>query len=278
MRNTLSIAVAAAGIAISAPALAANAPEPIEIALGETVLKAVMARPDGNGPYPAVVAMHGCAGLHNPSGAVASRYNDWAQNLTKAGFVVIFPDSYGSRGQGSQCSVRNRSVRTDRERVADANAARRWLQQQPYVQADKIALLGWSNGATSVLWTVRPRAAAKDGTPDFRSAVAFYPGCSRLENTAWSARIPTLILIGAADDWTAAQPCERMVAGARGRSARASIVVYPGAYHDFDHPNRPLQVRTGIAFSADGHGRVHTGTNQAARADALRRVPQWLAR
>ena len=138
--------------------------------------------------------------------------------------------------------------------------------------------LGWSNGATSVLWTVRPRAAAKDDTPDFRSAVAFYPGCSRLENTAWSARVPTLILIGAADDWTAAQPCERMVAGARGRSARASIVVYPGAYHDFDHPNRPFQVRTGVAFSADGHGRVHTGTNPAARADALRRVPQWLAR
>jgi dienelactone hydrolase len=59
---------------------------------------------------------------------------------------------------------------------------------------------------------------------------------------------------------------------------RASIQVYPGAYHDFDHPSRPIQVRTGHAFSTDGSGRVHTGTDASARADALRRVPQWLAR
>jgi dienelactone hydrolase len=69
-----------------------------------------------------------------------------------------------------------------------------------------------------------------------------------------------------------------MVAGARGRSAGTSIVVYPGAYHDFDHPNRPLQVRSGYAFTSDGAGKVHTGTNPAARADALKRVPRWLAR
>ena len=50
------------------------------------------------------------------------------------------------------------------------------------------------------------------------------------------------------------------------------------ALHDFDHPNRPPQVRTGYAFSADGSGRIHTGTNAAARADSLKRVPQWLAK
>jgi len=55
-------------------------------------------------------------------------------------------------------------------------------------------------------------------------------------------------------------------------------VVYPGAYHDFDHPNRAVQVRTGYAFSTDASGRVHTGTNPQARADALKRVPEWLAR
>ncbi len=164
--------------------------------------------------------------------------------------MVLYPDSYGSRGLGSQCTVRNRSVRTDRERVGDANAARHWLQNQPYVEADKVALLGWSNGGNSVLWAVRRRSAVpKDDTSDFRSAVALYPGCRRLDNAAWSARIPTLILIGAADDWTSAQACQQMVAGARGRSAGTSIVVYPGAYHDFDHPNRPLQVRSGYAFT-----------------------------
>jgi dienelactone hydrolase len=239
----------------------------------------VLFRPDGAGPFPAVIGLHGCEGLVEKDGTLATRYRDWAQHLTAAGFVVVYPDSYGSRGLGSQCSIRRRAVRPDHERVADANAARRWLQTQGFVKPDHVTLLGWATGGVSALWTVRRRAVLqKDDKSDFRSAVAFYPGCRRLDNAAWSARVPTLILIGAADDQTSAQVCERMVAGARGRSAGTSIVVYPGTYHDFDHPNRPLQLRNGYASVADHSGKFHTGTNPSARADALRRVPQWLAR
>jgi len=87
-------------------------------------------------------------------------------------------------------------------------------------------LLGWSNGATGALWAVRPRPGHEERS-DFRSAVVFYPGCRRLENTAWNARVPTLIVVGALDDWTSVQECERMVAGARGRSALSSKTKAP---------------------------------------------------
>jgi dienelactone hydrolase len=223
--------------------------------------------------------MHDCSGLTNSAGHVAVKYREWAQLLVRNGFVVLFPESYGSRGLGGQCGVRNRPVRPEHELVGDANASRRWLSKQPDVQADHISLLGWSNGASSVLWTVRPQRKTDD-KPDFRSAVAFYPVCHRLESTAWSARIPTLILIGAADDVASPQDCEHMVAGAKGRSARIAITVYPGAVHDFDHPSQPAQLRTGYAVSIDGIGHVPTGTgtNGAARTDSLKRVPEWLAR
>ena len=69
-----------------------------------------------------------------------------------------------------------------------------------------------------------------------------------------------------------------MVAGARGRSARASLIVYPGAYHEFDRPDYPVRELSGLAYTADGSGRAHVGTNPAARADALKRVPEWLMR
>jgi dienelactone hydrolase len=108
--------------------------------------------------------------------------------------------------------------------------------------------------------------------------VALYPNCRRLRETAWSARIPTLILAGGADDWTPASTCQQMVAGARGRSARVEIIVYPGAYHQFDRANSPVRLRTGLANTADPSGKAHGGTNPAARSDALKRVPQWLAR
>jgi dienelactone hydrolase len=273
----LRASAALLALMLAGPVAMAAGPDPVEIRDGDLALKGLMFRPDGNGPFPAVVGMHNCAGLVNSSGTIATRYRDWAQQLVKAGFVVLFPDSYGSRGLGNQCANRNQSVRADHERVTDATVARHWLEQQPDVKPDRISLLGWSNGATGVLWTVRPHSGHEDRS-DFRSAVALYPACRRLETTAWSARVPTLILIGALDDWTSVQECERMVAGAKGRSARASIVVYPGAFHDFDHPSRPPQIRGGYAFSADGSGRIHSGTNATARADAQRRVTQWLGR
>jgi dienelactone hydrolase len=258
---------------------AAAAPELVEVPEGSIRLKSYLYRPAGEGPFPAIVALHGCGGLAGRSGPVAGRYRDWGERLAAAGFVVLFPDSFGSRGLSSQCSVRERSVRTARERVADAVAARRWLQNQGWVVAKHVSLLGWQNGGGAALWTVRRHArVGADGGPDFRSAVALYPGCRTLRQSEWSARVPTLVLVGAADDWAPASACQQMVASARGRSAQTQIVVYPGAYSEFDHPNKPVGQLTGLAFSADNSGRAHSGTNPAARADAIKRVPAWLAR
>jgi dienelactone hydrolase len=259
-------------------ASAAGASEQVDIPNGDLTLHATLYRPDGEGPFPAVVALHDCGGLDQRPRTQAELYSEWAKQLVADGFVVLFPDSLGSRGIGSQCRERNRQVHASRQRVADANAARLWLLGQSYVRADHISLLGWSNGGVAALWTVRPTTAPRDGSTDFRSAVAFYPNCRRLHETAWSARVPTLILIGSADDWTPASTCQQMVAGAHGRSARAEIVVYPGAHHDFDRANAPLRLRTGLVNTADPSGKAHGGTNPAARADALKRVPQWLAK
>ena len=256
----------------------AGAAEEITLTAGEKPLKAALYRPAGDGPFPAVVALHACGGLAEPGGKIRAQYQDWGEQLAKAGLVAILPDSFGSRGLGSQCRNPKPIVRPFRERVADAQAARDWLQQQKFVAADRISLLGWANGGIAVLWTVRPQLEPKDDRADFRSAAVFYPGCRRLRDTAWSARVPTLILLGAADDWTPARDCEQMVAGARGRSAGASIVKYRGAHHDFDRLDLPVHVRTGLAFTPDGSGRAHVGSNPAARADALQRVPEWLTR
>ncbi len=257
---------------------AAAAFEQVDIPDGALTLHATLYRPDGDGPFPAVVALHDCGGFTQRPTTQAQLYSEWAKRLVGNGFVVLFPDSFASRGLGSQCRERNRKVRASRERVADANAARHWLAAQGYVRPDHISLLGWSNGGVAVLWAVRRTAAHHDDSADFRSAVALYPGCRRLREIAWSARVPTLILIGSADDWTPAAACQQVVAGARGRSAQAEIKVYPGAHHEFDRANLPLRLRTGLVNTLDPSGKAHGGTNPAARADAFKRVPQWLAK
>src|ERR1700733_14451611 len=268
--------VAFAGIVLCATAFAAS--ERVEAPPDSLTLHGMLYRPVGDGPFPAVVALHDCGGLTHRPATQSQLYSQWADLLVEHGFVVLFPDSYGSRGLASQCRERTRKVHARRERVADANAARRWLQTQSYVQPDRISLLGWSNGGAAALWTVRPSATPHDGGADFRSAVALYPGCRRLRETAWSARVPTLILVGGADDWTPAAVCQQMVTGAHDRSARVQIVVYPGAPHEFDRANAPLKLHTGLVNIADPTGRAHSGSNPQARADAFKLVPEWLQR
>jgi len=241
-------------------------------------LRAVMYRPEGVGPFPAVVALHGCGGLYDRDASLNARHADWGQRLASEGFLVLFPDSFGSRGAGSQCATTNRVARASTERVADALAAKAFLQSRPDVKPDALSLLGWSNGGSTILYAVNAGAEARDGKPDFARAVAFYPGCRvPAERGSWRTRLPLLILIGAADDWTAAAPCDDLAKQSAAAGSQVSIVFYPGAYHDFDHPSLPLRTRSGLADTADRSGTAHVGTDPVAREDALRRVPLFLA-
>src|SRR5262245_32057076 len=98
--SAIAILVAATVVAAAAAVTAAvpAAAEDVEIPSGETTLKAVLFRPAGPGPFPAVVGLHGCGGLVNRAGTLGARYRDWAERLVGAGFVVLYPDSFGSRG------------------------------------------------------------------------------------------------------------------------------------------------------------------------------------
>jgi dienelactone hydrolase len=90
--------------------------------------------------------------------------------------------------------------------------------------------------------------------------------------------MPLLVLIGADDDWTPAAPCADLAAKAKAQGEKVDIVVYPQAYHDFDHPDLPAHTVDGLAFTANGSSSAHTGTNPAARADAIKRVADFLSR
>jgi dienelactone hydrolase len=264
----------------AAPAADASplpSPHQVDIPLNSGTLHAQLYKPDGDGPFPVVIALHGCDGLAGHSGPVQPRYRDWAEQLLQGGKAVLLPDSYSSRELGPQCRVKERQVRARRERVADIMASRQWLMQQPWAARDRISLLGWENGASALLWAVRPQLSSHHVEPDFRSAIAFYPNCRISSGLGWSARVPTLLLIGAKDDVSSPPACRQMVDGARGRSALARIVVYPGAYHDFDRANFPLHAIAGTSDAALPD-RGHLGTDPEARADSQKRVTEWLAR
>jgi dienelactone hydrolase len=253
------------------------APHQVDIPFGSRILHAQLFKPEGNGPYPVVIALHGCGGLAGHSEPVLPRYRDWAERLLKEGHAVLLPDSYGSRELGPQCRTKEQQVHARRERVEDIMASRQWLVQQPWAARNRISLLGWANGASALLWAVRPQLSSRSIEPDFRSAIAFYPDCRISSGLGWSARVPTLLLIGAKDDVSSPTACRQMVDGAQGRSALARIVIYPGAYHDFDRANFPLRAIAGTSDTALPE-RGHLGADPEARADSQKRVAEWLAR
>jgi dienelactone hydrolase len=262
---------------VAAEAVSPSVPHQVDIPSGAGVLHAQLYKPDGAGPFPTVIALHGCGGLGGHSEPILPRYSEWAEQLLKKGNAVLLPDSYGSRELGPQCRVKERHVLARRERVADIIATRQWLVQQPWAAHDRISLIGWANGASALLWAVRPQLSSRSTEPDFRSAIAFYPDCRVSYGLGWSTRVPTLLLIGAKDDVSSPSACRQMVDGARGRSALTRIEIYPGAPHDFDRANLPLHaVGAGSDAAVPEHG--HIGTDADARADSQKRVAEWLAR
>jgi dienelactone hydrolase len=229
-------------------------------------LDAALVLPDGPPQGPAIVALHGCGG------PFPSRDGSWAQALARAGHIVLLPDSFGSRGLGSQCGVKDRTVNESQVRRADAIAAAEWLTHRPDTPPGGVDPLGWSNGGGTTLYTATQLPDLPPGL--FRRFVAFYPGCATVSREAtWQPAAPLLILVGESDDWTPAVPCHLLAERFPGR---VELVTYSGAYHDFDAPDREVEDESGLATPPSGTGHAHTGTNAPARQDAFQRVPVFL--
>ena len=241
------------------------------------------------GPQPAVVFLHGCFGLFDAPGVISGVQQEWAKQLNAAGKHVLMVDSNTPRGIKETCSARTFQLPLYLKRTNDAYGALQYLQTREDVRADSIALMGWDAGGGVVLLTIAKSGNVKaPALPkgDFRAAVALYPAlCSNkyfirpwadTDTPQWTSAVPLLILDGARDVWTPADQCREFVAGATARGAEIELRVYPDAYHAFDSPHlKPIKFP---AYAQPENAVPILGTNPRARRDALRRVPDFLAK
>ncbi len=244
------------------------------------IIDGYLYRPAIDGPRPAIVLLHGCGGLIKNSGKPAAREVDWAKRLSAAGYVVLLVDSFTTRGVKNMCAPSSFDRSVYQARQKDLYGALLYLQSLSFVRPDRIGVIGWSLGGGTILNAIRDYGSL--GRPsdlphgDFRAAVSFYPAScdARMANTGWTSLIPLLVLVGDADVWTPAAPCKAMIDSAASRGFHSEIHIFPGAYHDFDAPNLPrreypeYRTATGVV--------PIMGTDPAARADALERVPAFL--
>jgi len=192
------------------------------------LLSGRLSKPAGDGPFPAVVLLHGCFGLRP--------YQDtWATHLTKWGFVALQVDYFRPRGVEQTCSdLQHAFVRGyGGDNVADAHGALSYLSGLEFVANDRVALMGW--GDSPVLRAMHRGGQERFFDRKFAAGIALYPPCKRMDGGDFYA--PLLVLVGAKDDWRSAAPCESMAERSRVHALPVVLKVYPSAYHAFDDPS-----------------------------------------
>ena len=206
-----------------------------------------LTKPQGDGPFPAVVLLHGAGGIRE--------YHDvWAERLASWGYVTLQVDSFGPRGLSTAFGDANMVFK----RTYDAYDAKSYLGGLPFVDPKRIGVMGWSQGGATTLTVLDQK---RDDS--FRSAVAIYPYCNRM---LFDLNAPLLILIGEKDDWTPASMCStRMRTGQTGHEV--ILKIYPDSHHGFDWE--------GIDTLIEGHRVLF---NPVALGDAIIQVKAFLAK
>lgn len=205
---------------------------------------------------PAIVLMHGRAGLFSASAdsvysadTLTLRHRYWAEYWAQRGYYALLVDSFSSRGYPTGFAAgtyadRPASIDEVTIRPMDAYGALRFLRTLPNVADDRVALMGWSNGASATLATMADDKPGDMRALGFRAAIAMYPGCGmkrRFDRDGYRSYAPVEIFIGTADEEISYELCDRLVTRSRGLGAPVEMTTYEGASHGFDDPARRRQ-------------------------------------
>lgn len=240
----------------------------------------LMYKPEGAGPFPALVLAHQCGGLNTPHWQNASMLQ-WARDAVARGYVALLIDSLGPRGASSVCFGPQNNV-TFAAGVKDALQAAEHLRRFDFVDKGRIALAGYSWGAmVALLASSRHWGGTLARGGRFAAAAAFYPGCFTIrprnapeyEIARQDIDTPLLVLMGADDTETPPADCVSRLEPAIKAGAPVQLHVYPQATHCWDCRN------------LDGYSKVDVRGNRVAyrynrevTEDSARRLFEFLER
>ena len=188
-------------------------------------------KPVGDGPFPAVVLMHGCAGVRRKD-------TQWAETFRRQGYVALVVDSLSGRGITTWEERRNICLGLDlwgSTRAGDLLASLAYVRALPFVDAGRIAVVGWSHGAWAALDFLA--SASPDMVEGLRGVVAFYPYCGLASRARWrgfGVDVPVLMLLAEADAIVSTGSCRRLAEEQAERGRPVVLKVYPEAGHVFD--------------------------------------------
>src|SRR5262245_54805225 len=242
-----------------------------------------MFKPLGAGPFPALVILPTCGGHEK-----RHSFDVWAKAAIERGYAVLVVDPLTSRGvlgPGENCRPPTK-VREPRLRK-DAFDAAEHLRNQPFVDPERIGLLGLSQGAMAALTASAETYAMPDGRRAFRAIVAVYPGCffakvqlpHRTDPVnlhyvpATRIVVPLQVQMGDLDTETPPKDCISRLQPKKDQGAPIELVVHKNATHGWDNAELDNFTKKGMT----GQNVVYR-YNPKVTAESVRQAFEFLDR
>jgi len=259
-----------------APALAQqNVSMPVE-QTGRTVqLTARLYRPASPQPAPAVAILHGCGGVGVNNTRMAELLKGW-------GYVALVVDSFSARGLKDVCGRNWPSQAAAEARGHDIDAALAWLGKQSFVDPKRLAFMGYSYGGGVAMLRAFVPSPGDAAPPPARAAILVYPDCALADalGAKLAVRQPTLLAMGALDDWTPVSQCKAVIDRVVQGRDLIETRIYEGAHHSFDALGLPVRYLDGVGNRSKPGGccGAHYGANEAAWHAFVADVKAFLAK
>lgn len=181
---------------------------------------AYVAKPEGQGPFPTVIMIHEFFGLDE---SIVSK----ADLLAREGYLVIAPDTF--RGSTTAWIPRAiyQVVTTKPENVnADLDSVYAWMESQPDVDTDRIAIAGFCyGGRTSLAYSLHNNRLA--------ATVIFYGSPETNPEILKKLPGPVLGIFGGADQSISVNSVNAFDAALTQAGIPHEITVYEGQPHAF---------------------------------------------
>jgi dienelactone hydrolase len=201
-------------------------------------------KPDGPGPFAGIVVLPNCSGHSNTVQSF-----DWAQRALAHGYAVIVVDPFAPRGIRDNCSLP--VAVTPSRLLKDGFDAADALRKQPFVDPNRIGLVGFSLGAMTGLGAAAVAHSHPSGGKPFGAIVAEYPVCiirnaglrsgvAELHFEPSQVDVPLLVEMGSQDTEGPMGDCIPAFDRLKAAGAPVDYRIYP-ATHGWDMQEYKMQ-------------------------------------
>lgn len=200
--------------------------ETIAFKSGTENVTAFLAKPDGLGPFPAVIVLHEWWGLDG-------WIKDQARALAREGYAALAVDLYRGKVTTSQEEAHQLMMGTPIDRqTRDMKAAFAYLAARKDVTRTRIAALGFCMGG-------RNSFTLAIEEPTLAAAVVYYGALPTEPASIAKIKAPMLGNFGGDDEGPSPAQAREFEAAAKKAGKTFDLKVYAGAPHAFANPNNP---------------------------------------